>query len=116
ADQPVANQVAHRLAACRIALFVDVLVERLEQGRLEGNADASQFRHMGTRRKRGWSLLSSKTLETARGIAVKRRHRGPFCRARAFAGRPLSSTMGRREDGPSREPNPKSESRNPKQI
>src|SRR5262245_19875933 len=71
---------------------------------------------MGTRRKRGWSLLSSKTLETARGIAVKRRHRGPFCRAMAFAGRPLSSTMGRREDGPSREPNPKSESRNPKQI
>src|SRR5438067_9940473 len=60
ADQAVANQVANRFAACRIALFADVLVERLEQGRLEGNADASQFRHMGTRSELSPPSLSAK--------------------------------------------------------
>src|SRR6516164_9227974 len=52
ADQAVADQIANRFASRGVALAVDVPVKRLQQGILQGNADACQIRHGWSRRSR----------------------------------------------------------------
>src|SRR5262245_11570266 len=45
ADEPIADKIANRFAACRVALLVDVLVEGIEQRGFEGDADTRQIGH-----------------------------------------------------------------------